>query len=191
LHSAFDHATSFRLPKASSPTLRFRHRPLRLRALAFDASGVVSLAFDLADFKFVRIQFLFLPHRFAILRSRLPWLRFPLSPSTLWVAVHSYLCFQLLQFRFVACRSVSTSLTFLRIRFLHRSALHVFGFTQLVPFTIYLVAPGLRPQGGGVGHRRQNKTPKTPNQKPTKKKTATITTRRRRSRLIHGRSVQS
>jgi hypothetical protein len=30
--------------------------------------------------------------------------------------------------------------------------------------------PVLRPQGGGVGHRRQNKTPKTPNQKPTKKK---------------------
>jgi hypothetical protein len=69
-----------RLHSTSSPSLRFRHRPLQLRALAFDVSGVVSLAFN---FKFLRIQLLFLPHCFVSSRSRLPWLRFPLSPSTL------------------------------------------------------------------------------------------------------------
>jgi hypothetical protein len=52
--------------------------------------------------------------------------------------------------------------------------------------------PVLRPRGGGVGHCRQSKTPKTPNQKnQQKKKPATITTPRKHSRLIHSCSVQS
>jgi hypothetical protein len=89
--------------------------------------------------------------------SRLPWLRLPLSLSPPWAAVHGYLCVQLPWFRFVARRCVSTSLNFLRIRFLrnhfvsvstfsnshfvsYRFALNVFGFTQLVPSVIYLVA---------------------------------------------------
>jgi hypothetical protein len=53
--------------------------------------------------------------------------------------------------------------------------------------------PVLRPRGGGVGHRRQNKHQKhqTKTKKKTKKKTATITMPRKPSRLIHGRNVQS
>jgi hypothetical protein len=193
-----DHSTS-------SSSLRFRHRPLRLRALAFDVSGVVSLAFD---FKFLRIQFLFLPHRFVSLRSRLPWLRLPLSPSPPWAAVHGYLCIKLPWFRSVAQRCVSTLLTFLRIRFFSRSFRLGFDFFHLrlriVSFRLACLRlhststflhisgrPVLRPQGGGVGHRRQKQTPKTTNKKKKKKKTATITTPQKRSRLIHSCSVQS
>jgi hypothetical protein len=182
--------------------ISFVLRPLRLRALAFDISGVVSLAFGLADSKFLCIQF-----RFVSLRSRLPC--FPGFVSLRAVAfrrrwpLHSvfshsfglafdfsiYLRLRIVSFRLACLRLHSTS-TFL----------HISG------------RPVLRPQGGGVGHRRQNKHQKHQTQNQQKKnrnnyeaakaqespqKSARLMPgvaglkRCLRSRLIHGCSVQS
>jgi hypothetical protein len=193
---------------------RFRLRPLRLRALAFDCCGIVSLAFDppgwssflatsatyLRIFAF-RVAFDFsgcvhspsmplsLFHQPSTLRTssssafnfyRIVSYRcvldlfcygFFLSRSTSWAAVH-ILHIQPFRIRFLYARLVSLSTFRSTSGFVsYRSALHVFGFTQLVPFSIYLVAPELRPQGRGVGPCQQNKHQKhQPKTNPKKKK---------------------
>jgi hypothetical protein len=173
---AFDPSSCSSFPSTSAAcfrvvAFRFRLRPLRLRALAFDVPGVVSLAFGLADSKFLCIRFLFLPHRFVPLRSRLPWITiFPFAFDTLgcvsFTPLHSA---SLVSFRCASLRSLwsacwhTTSSLFISFRMdSYRCVFNLQPFA-LLPSTMDLSGrPVLRPQGRGVGHRRQNKTPKTP-----------------------------